>query len=381
MRRPWILATLAAITVVAAGAGGIWYWVYQSSPEYAIRALGGALRSHNSLAVERYVDFDQLAASLMKDVPTARELQPGGSISSSAMRRALIGGSTGVLAPLLGGGLRQLVTTAVKDTVDTPTSSALVVTQEVFGDGVDWRYISILGIDRVHREGDLAIVALKVADTSIDETTTLNARMARENGNWRLVGFENGQEWFQALSEDRVAFLDSVNSGIGASVYARYPLGVWKPFKITLTVDGTSVARSDAKQHSDSGWIGHLIAGKAVVTNQGSTPLYAVIEGVDTVNAPYHTDAIQLSLRTRNGHPIPPGVSDTVFGFACDDETRAEDRRFADNPHAYVLWFYGAIAGADSAIPYSTIDDLIHHRHRTPASLDPLDSLLAHKCR
>src|SRR5258708_6141573 len=100
------------LLVIGAGAG--WWWYQTGTPEYSLLQLARALRTHDRLAVEDYVDAHRVAESVVDNA-----LQ---SVTTNAMQQSSGGWQT--FGTMLGTGLAQQLRPALVGSLERGIATA-----------------------------------------------------------------------------------------------------------------------------------------------------------------------------------------------------------------------------------------------------------------
>lgn len=213
MRRThWIV--LGVVVLMAAG-GGVWWWLTRPSPASGVREALEAGQDGNLLRFERYVDVERFSeevvpplVSIRSDVIAdvlAQTVDLSGSeqeISLEQLRSNL----PGRLAEVIKQAVRErdvhaaLITEGEEDYILAVLlrASGLIPLKFEFEDLTVTDSTHVGGISETAREGNRAIVEVRVYNHPMDTTLALELRLEQQDDDWRVVQPEN----LRSLLED-----------------------------------------------------------------------------------------------------------------------------------------------------------------------------------
>src|SRR5258705_10431534 len=246
MARPHLLL-LGGGVLLAFGLGASWWWCRTGTPEYSLMQLAQAVRSHDRLAVEDYVDAHRVAESVVDNALQGATALPGSGFAQQ-------------FRPTLVAALERGIATAADSPSTAPSDAAGRVLPPIDVSHLSERY---RGIAQTSRRGDRALLGVRVAAGRADSTVIVILHLERVGHHWRIVGLDPlpPQLFPRAASPDVVdpmtrAYLSSMKSDLRNLVTAeeayfadsvRYTthLGRWYAVTtgntmptITLTADG-----------------------------------------------------------------------------------------------------------------------------------------------
>ena len=173
LHTPLSLLVLAALLVL--GTAGC---VDRNSPEYAVHQMVDALRAHDRLRLEAFLDQDQLAESLV-DEANQRALAKAQQTPGYATNDLYMGMSLGRRAQV------EMMRSEIREALsELPNPQRRRSTSEETA-------LDSVRIGNVYRRENLAEVEIVVPGPDAKSPARLMAKLERSGGRWRLIGLNN----------------------------------------------------------------------------------------------------------------------------------------------------------------------------------------------
>ena len=234
LRTPWVAGVVSLIVIL--GAAGIMTWSrYRSSPDYVLARIRDAIRDHNRLEFQRFVDIEQFAESAADDFVSAAVLQQldGETGGWGALGTMLGAGLVEQLKPALATRLRSGILNAVEsgqydEFLEGPTDEAggdREINLAEFASRTAALPQTFAGLSEVQRSGDLAIVGLRFESATLDTVLTLNLRMEKGNSAWRVVALDNLSGYLERVTARQASILAAENELVAERLSGFVELG------------------------------------------------------------------------------------------------------------------------------------------------------------
>ncbi|PWT96264.1 MAG: hypothetical protein C5B53_10000 [Candidatus Melainabacteria bacterium] len=185
------------ITVILIFLGAVGYWYWTTTPEYSIRQVKAAVKNHDLVAFQKYVDMDSVASGIVDDLlttPMRSVLGPG------IFGQWIMAGVVGILKQPLVAGVKQDMERFVVTGQLMPKDAE----RETGGDTSDQRFSlevmdSRLGfrkhafrrIDYAHKDGKICTLGLIFHNQVYNQDLLLEVKMQDYGGYWRIVQISN----------------------------------------------------------------------------------------------------------------------------------------------------------------------------------------------
>jgi hypothetical protein len=298
MKTRFIVAPAAVMLVVVGFFG--WRWHYRQTPEYALSQIRSAIRDHNRLRFQTYVDMDRLVPAVVDQVVGYALLESFSADSSNGL--AALGAAVGTgLANQMKPALTQALRSAVLEAVETgsldslysaPADTSRQVDLAVFSRSTGATAESFEGLSGIQREGDAASVGFRFRQEALDTSLVVHLRMERNQGRWRIVSPDDLDQYLKALAALRQAYVSARNASISQELDS---LVQWDRFERRerhlaysnyILISRTLHNRSDKPLHHIRLWLkpdptetGELmVPDRPLVAPGGSTTLRTVID-------------------------------------------------------------------------------------------------------
>ncbi|MBQ7515618.1 MAG: DUF2939 domain-containing protein [Schwartzia sp.] len=207
-----LIAALAVLAAVLAGAG-VWYFgSYTKSPEYALRQIQHAITSHDQQTFDQYVDIEQLTTSAVEAV-LAGMMDADRSLTDAS--RDSISNLAAMFRIPLQNSFRSVLQDFVRTGVwggnsepaneaETSVDSGLILAK------LGLRNISFAGIDSLKKdtENGTATAHLRLRPAEAKEDFILQARLVQtDSGRWQVKELVNFRDFIAFIAQTRQAQL------------------------------------------------------------------------------------------------------------------------------------------------------------------------------
>lgn len=180
------------LTVVVAG--GYWYFrtILSGGPQYSLALAANAVRTHDVVAFERYVDVDKVARNLVDQIAAESSELQGLNINQQMLQSALR-----LLKPQLAKSAQR----EVRRFVETGSPEQAAATAQPMGGmnlsvlGLAGRVIGpdpqFKGIKYVTEQDAQALVGLEFTQPQYDTTLVVELKMLDQGDHWRVTEISN----------------------------------------------------------------------------------------------------------------------------------------------------------------------------------------------
>jgi len=185
------------IVLLILGAAGYWYWT--TTPEYSMEQVKEAVKHHDLVTFQKYVDMDSVASGIVDDLlaaPMRHLLGPG------ILGQWVVAGIVGILKQPLADGikeeLRQFVLTGelVRPDEDATPNSESTLNQPPLSLGVIDRHVgfrkhAFRRIEYDLKKGNVCTLGVLFHNQVYNRDLVLDVTMQESGGYWRVIGLSN----------------------------------------------------------------------------------------------------------------------------------------------------------------------------------------------
>ncbi len=186
-------ALLIGLLVIIVAGGYLYYrTVVTASPQYSLAQAANAVRTHDVVTFERYVDVDRVARNLIDQVAAE-----GSSLEALNVNGALVQSALRLLKPQLAQAARQEVQRYIETgSVEAATAAAqpmggvnvsvLGLAGRVVGPSAQFK-----GIKYVNKQDEQTLVGLEFTQPQYDTTLVVELKMLDQGDHWRVTEIAN----------------------------------------------------------------------------------------------------------------------------------------------------------------------------------------------
>lgn len=184
---------LAVISLAVAVAWYFAYWI--KTPQYSLGIIGNAVQKHDFAAFEKHVDMETLYSNAYDDVVVASF---GNERLSSPILSALVKNIKGIAVPILIDQTRQYVNGGTMEEADPSDADSpmlqnngtAIVNNLKNKTGVN--YMQYQGVEGVQKNGNAAVVTIKVFDSELDQHFLVELAMQQlADDTWQITKINN----------------------------------------------------------------------------------------------------------------------------------------------------------------------------------------------
>jgi hypothetical protein len=214
------------IALLILGCAGYWYWT--TTPEYSMERVKHAVKDHDLITFQKYVDTDSVAAGIVDDLlaaPMRRLLGPG------LIGRCIVAGVVGVFKQPMVDGIKDDINhfvlsgqlLAPGNSVDTELQPDLTqpnLTLGVLDSRLGFRKHAFKKVEYDVKDGDVCKLGLLFHNQVYDKDLVLEVQMRKSGGYWRLIQLTNFPEFTGKLMEMQTGArhdAEQQNAGAGTS--------------------------------------------------------------------------------------------------------------------------------------------------------------------
>ena len=218
-RRAVVLLTITATILVAIA--GMAYWHWTSSVAYSLRQIQDAIRSHDAVKFQKYVNLESLSSRLVDDLASQAMRDQKESSPSATLGTALAAGLMQLMKPRLVELIREQAVRFVEQGRLEPQPRILESTSADKGLSLD-RITTQLGaepsafggIQYIRTEGKISLVGLRLRNGRLRADLVLELKMRDAGGYWELVEFSNFTQLLEQIRKLEAERLAEVNGPI-----------------------------------------------------------------------------------------------------------------------------------------------------------------------
>jgi hypothetical protein len=182
--------------ILVALVGGLGYWYWTTTPEYAIEQVRNSVRDHDLVKFQKYADTDAIASNIVDDF-LEKPMQE--VLGAGLLGRFLTAGLVGMFKQEMVTGTKEQVVRFVEtgDFVDKSKSvdSGVAPTPlEQVDKRLGFRNHAFKEIESVHKDGKIATVDILVHNQVYNKDLKVELKMNDMGGYWRLTELSNFPE-------------------------------------------------------------------------------------------------------------------------------------------------------------------------------------------
>ncbi len=193
-----IIVALVLILVIAGG--GFWYWT--TTPQYSLEQIKDAARDHNLSKFQMYVNIDQVADSMVKDLlasPIRKVL--GGEYLERILSSGMVSESTiqHEVASGIANDIKRCVETGSFD--DQQGSGSDKVSMGSLDKRLGISTMSLKKVQELNAGGNTATVTIILHNEKFDTDLDLVGELQNKDGYWQATRIINIVDCFKKLFE------------------------------------------------------------------------------------------------------------------------------------------------------------------------------------
>jgi len=189
-----IIAVLALLAGIGYGA----FFLWSSTPEYAIGQVKDAFKAHDKAKFDKFVNADEFAGSMVDDMLTnpVREALGGGSIG-----RWVAAGMTGIFRPKCVAGFKSDLYSLVQNGNVSQNNDDSMMTLGALERRLCLSQNDLKKVENVKNDGKTATVTVVLHNKMHDKDLSLDVQMQKMDNYWRVTKMLNFPEFVARVME------------------------------------------------------------------------------------------------------------------------------------------------------------------------------------
>ena len=210
------LIAAAALIVLAGVAAGVSWWWWTRTPQYALRQVAAAYRSHDLEKFDEYVDRERLAGSFVDQMLQHAFKEQEGKSGGENWASGLAQGMAMMMRPQLVKALSDSIEQGVEsgDFAEKKEDGPSLSPYQTYLQKADDGESGFRGIKSVSKQGKVAVAKLELYDKDFGKSAFLDVKLRNVGGHWQVIELSNLAEFMKTLSDFEQEYLAKLNAPI-----------------------------------------------------------------------------------------------------------------------------------------------------------------------